>query len=46
VCDTDFAPLAEDPTGRRLYALAHGWVADTATPVFIPAQNVDDPTSP
>jgi hypothetical protein len=43
VCDTDFAPLPEDPTGC-LYALAHTWAADTTAPVIIRAQNVDDLT--
>ena len=43
MCDTDFAPLPEDPTGC-LYVLAHTWAADTTAPVIIRAQNVDDLT--
>lgn len=41
VADSDLDPLPEDPTGR-LYVLAHVWAADTATPMIIRAQHLDE----
>jgi hypothetical protein len=41
VADSDLARLPQDPTGR-LYVLAHAWAADTATPMIIRAEHLDE----
>jgi hypothetical protein len=40
ITDADLEPLPDDPTDR-LHVLAHAWAAQTATPVFLIADDVE-----